>query len=87
MRCDTSGQHTYERYQAGPGFGSWREDAGRIRIGAPDPSLTGTAGMIAVTELCGTLGLIEALDAPMGPVKERKRGVSGGQSLTGMAAA
>jgi Transposase DDE domain group 1 len=60
---------------------------GKIQIGAADTSLTAAGGMIAVTELCGKLGLIEALDAGMGPVKQRQRGFSGGQVLTGMAAA
>jgi hypothetical protein len=60
---------------------------GRIQIGATDPSLTAAGGMIAVTELCGKLALIEALDAGMGPVKARRRGFTGGQVLTGMAAA
>ena len=60
---------------------------GRIQIGADDPSLTGAGGMLAVTELCGKLGLIEALDAGMGQVKQRRRGFSGGQVLAGMAAA
>ena len=43
--------------------------------------------MIAITELCGKLGLIEALDEAMGPVKQRRRGFTGGQVLAGMAAA
>src|SRR5713226_7821546 len=60
---------------------------GRIRIGVPDPSLTAAGGMLAVTELCGKLALIEALDAGIGPVKARRRGFTGGQVLTGMAAA
>jgi hypothetical protein len=60
---------------------------GRIQIGADDPSLTGAGGMLAVTELCGKLGLIEALDAGMGQVKQRRRGFTGGQVLAGMAAA
>ena len=60
---------------------------GKIKIGADDPSLTGNGGMLAVTELCGKLGLIEALDEAMGPVKQRKRGFTGGQVLAGMAAA
>src|SRR5271166_2756660 len=60
---------------------------GRIQIGAADPSLTAAGGMLAVTELCGKLGLIEALDEAMGPVKQRRRGFTGGQVLTGMAAA
>ena len=60
---------------------------GRIQIGAADPSLTGAGGMIAVTELCGKLGLTAALDEGIGPVKQRARGFTGGQVLTGMAAA
>jgi hypothetical protein len=60
---------------------------GRIQIGADDPSLTAAGGMLAVTELCGKLGLIEALDEAMGPVKQRRRGFTGGQVLAGMASA
>ena len=60
---------------------------GKIQIGADDPSLTAAGGMLAVTELCGRLGLIEALDAEIGPVKQRARGFTGGQVLAGMAAA
>jgi hypothetical protein len=60
---------------------------GRIQIGADDPSLTAAGGMLAVTELCGKLGLTEALDEGMGPVRQRRRGFTGGQVLTGMAAA
>jgi hypothetical protein len=60
---------------------------GRIQIGADDPSLTAAGGMLAVTELCGKLGLIEALDAGIGQVKQRRRGFSGGQVLAGLAAA
>ena len=60
---------------------------GRIQIGADDPSLTAAGGMLAVTELCERLGLIAALDEGMGPVKQRRRGFTGGQVLAGMAAA
>ena len=60
---------------------------GKIQVGAADPSLTAAGGMLAVTELCGKLGLTEALDEAMGPVKQRRRGFTGGQVLTGMAAA
>src|SRR6266498_2403602 len=59
---------------------------GRIQIGADDPSLTAAGGMLAVTELCERLGLIAALDEGMGPVKQRRRGFTGGQVLAGMAA-
>src|SRR6266536_4992691 len=60
---------------------------GRIQIGADDPSLTAAGGMLAVTELCERLGVIAALDEAMGPVKQRRRGFTGGQVLAGMAAA
>ena len=60
---------------------------GKIQIGTADPSLTAAGGMIAVTELCGKLALIEAPGAGIGPVKQRRRGFTGGQVLTGMAAA
>ena len=60
---------------------------GKIQIGTADPSLTAAGGMIAVTELCGKLALIEAPGAGIGQVKQRRRGFTGGQVLTGMAAA
>ena len=60
---------------------------GKIQVGAADPSLTAAGGMLDVTEMCGKLGLTEALDEAMGPVKQRRRGFTGGQVLTGMAAA
>jgi hypothetical protein len=68
-----------------------RSGAGRPRqqprIGAPDPALTPDAGLAAVTELCGRLGVIGALDAAVGPVKQRERGFGAGELLTGLAAA
>jgi hypothetical protein len=59
----------------------------QVRIGAPDPTLTPVAGMVAVSELVDRLGVIEGLDARVGPIKTRRRGLSGGQLLVGMAAA
>jgi Transposase DDE domain group 1 len=59
----------------------------QARIGTPDWSLTANAGLAAVSELCGRLCVIEALDAAVGPVKLRDRGFSGGQLLTGIASA
>ena len=50
-------------------------------------SLTPNAGLAAVTELCGRLGVIEALDAAVGPIKQRDRGFGAGELLTGIAAA
>ena len=59
----------------------------QVRPGAPDGSLTANAGLAAVTELCGRLGVIQALDEAVGPVKQRNRGVGAGELLTGIAAA
>jgi hypothetical protein len=59
----------------------------QARIGAPDRSLTANAGLAAVSELCDRLGVIEALDAAVGPIKQRDRGLGAGELLTGIAAA
>ena len=59
----------------------------RVRAGAPDRSLTANTGLAAVTELCGRLGVIEALDAAVGPIKQRERGFGAGELLGGIAAA
>jgi hypothetical protein len=64
-----------------------RQKRQRPRVGAPDAALTPNAGLAAITELCGRLGVIEALDAAVGPVKERDRGFGAGELLTGIAAA
>ncbi len=55
-----------------------------VRVGAPDRSLTANAGLAAVTELCGRLGVIEALDEAVGPIKQRDRGFGPGELLTGI---
>jgi len=59
----------------------------RVRIGASDPTLTGLSGMAAVTEVCEQLGVVELLDAAVGPIKARARGHSAGELLVGLAAA
>lgn len=59
----------------------------RVRIGAPDPSVTGLAGLVAVDELTARLGLVAELDRGIGPIKTRERGLTGGQLLVGMATA
>jgi hypothetical protein len=48
-----------------------RQQAG---VGAPDAALTANTGLAAVTGLCGRLGVIEAIDAAAGPIKQRDRG-------------
>jgi hypothetical protein len=68
-----------------------RSGAGRsrqqLRIGVPDPALTANAGLAAITELCGRLGVIAALDTAVGPIRQRDRGFGPGELLTGIAAA
>ena len=59
----------------------------RVRVGAPDPSLTPVSGMVAVTELVDRLSMIRLLDAAIGPIKARGRGFTGGELLVGLAAA
>ena len=59
----------------------------QARIGAPDRSLTPNAGLAVVSELCSRLGVIGALDAAVGPVKQRDRGYGAGELLAGIAAA
>ena len=56
------------------------------RIGAPDPALTPNAGLAVITELCERLGVIEALDTAVGPIKQRERGFGAGELLCGIAA-
>lgn len=57
----------------------------RVRIGAPDESLTAVSGMAAVTELCERLGVVAALDGAVGSIKTRDRGHSAGALLVGLA--
>ena len=59
----------------------------RVRVGAPDPSLTPVSGLAAVTELVDRLNMITLLDAAVGPIKARDRGFTGGELLVGMATA
>ncbi|HEY6793350.1 MAG TPA: IS1380 family transposase [Kineosporiaceae bacterium] len=57
----------------------------RVRIGKPDPALTASAGVVAVTELDRVLGLVRSLDEYLPGFKERDRGLTGGQTLTAIA--
>ncbi|MGH8967971.1 MAG: transposase, partial [Actinomycetes bacterium] len=68
-------------------MGSLRGGRPAVWVGARDPSLTSVSGMAAVTELVERLGVISALDAAVGPIKQRDRGFSGGEVLVGLAAA
>jgi hypothetical protein len=53
----------------------------RVQVGVPDESLTRFSWLAAVTELVERLGVIERLDAAVGPIKTRDRGLSAGQML------
>ncbi len=61
--------------------------AGRVRIGAPDASLTPVSGVVAVAELAGRLGVMTALDDAVGTIKQRDRGLSAGELLVAVAQA
>jgi len=67
--------------------GSLRGGRPEVRVGAPDPSLTAVSGMAAVTELVERLGVISAVDAAVGPIKQRDRGFGAGEVVVGLAAA
>ena len=59
--------------------------AGRVRIGAPDASLTPASGVVAVAELADRLGILAALDDVVGGIKQRDRGLSAGGLLLALA--
>jgi len=61
--------------------------AGRVRIGAPDASLTPVSGVVAVAEMVGRLGVTAAVDDAVGSIKQRDRGLSAGQFLVAVAQA
>ena len=46
-----------------------------------------TAGLLAVTELVDRVGVLGALDEAVGPIKQRARGLTGGEFLVGLACA
>jgi hypothetical protein len=84
MMIISGGEGTYlvKRIRSGAGR-RWQQP----RIGVPDPALTPNAGLAAITGLCDRLGVIGALDAAVGPIKQRDRGFGAGDLLTGLAAA
>src|ERR1700737_4354162 len=56
-----------------------------VRIGEPDRSLTGAAGLVAVAELDRKLALTATLDGRVAGIKQRDRGVSAGELLVAVA--
>ena len=61
--------------------------AGQVRIGTPDASLTSASGVVAVAELVGRLGVVDAFDDAVGSIKQRDRGLTAGQFLVSLAQA
>jgi len=61
--------------------------SGRVVVGAADARLTGHAGVAVVAELDRVLGIASALDAAVGSIKVRRRGVSAGELVLSMAGA
>jgi hypothetical protein len=76
-----------DTYLAGRTRGRRRAGRRRVRIGAPDASLTTVSGMAAVSELCDRLGVVAALNRAVGSIKVRARGHSAGGLLVGLASA
>src|SRR5258706_7417482 len=61
--------------------------AGKVEVGTPDETLTPVSGVVAVSEVVGRLGLVDALDDSIGRIKQRDRGLSGGELLVSLAQA
>ena len=57
----------------------------QVRLGRRDVSLTGSGGVVALSELIERLDVLGALDAGIGPVKQRVRGATGGEVLAALA--
>ncbi|MEU1598682.1 hypothetical protein ABZ468_39195, partial [Streptomyces sp. NPDC005708] len=55
-------------------------------MGEPDGSLTENGGLLLIAELDRVLGITAALDVGIGPVKERDRGLWGGEFALALAA-
>ena len=53
--------------------------------GDDDPSLTAHAGLALTGELVARIGLIEGIDAALGHLKSRRRGLSPGEFVVSMA--
>jgi len=62
-----------------------RHGGSRIEVRADDSTLTAHAGMLAAATLIERLEVIETIDAAVGPIKERDRGLSAGEFVTSLA--
>ena len=57
----------------------------KLHPGDDDPSLTAHAGLALVGELVARIGLVEGIDAALGHLKSRRRGLSPGEFVVSMA--
>src|SRR5947209_10843312 len=57
----------------------------KLHPGDDDPSLTPHAGLALTGELVARIGLIEGIDAALGHLKSRRRGLSPGEFVVSMA--
>ncbi len=62
-----------------------RQGRRRVRIGAPDPSLTASSGVAAVAEFVDKVDVVGILDRGIGAIKQRARGLGAGELLVGLA--
>lgn len=62
-----------------------RQSRSRVTLGEADPTLTPRAGLHLVAQVDRILGVASTLDAHIGPVKSRRRGLTAGQMVLSMA--
>lgn len=62
-----------------------RSKRGGVVVGPDDPSLTANAGLVLVAEVDRILGVAERIDAFVGRIKKRRRGLSAGELVLSMA--
>src|SRR6266508_3686099 len=64
---------------------SLRRGRGRVELRFDDPSQTPDAGLLLVAELADRLDLVGTLDRHVGEIKQRRRGLTGGQRVMALA--
>lgn len=62
-----------------------RAKSGRIVVGRDDPSLTTNAGLMLTAEVDRVLGVAETIDAHVGRIKKRRRGLTAGELVLSVA--
>lgn len=56
-----------------------------VKVLADDPTLTASAGLVCVAEAVRALGVIDAIDGFVGPIKQRARGLTAGEFVVSLA--